>query len=197
MYNTETGASVVGRYDLMDYGCYNGNCWYPVGYSSYERYVCGWVIPAEVTDPYSLVGVDPDKTVTREPFLHIVHPLIRYPDVYLYRETPNANDYYLIEYRLKESWDKYIPQEGLLAWHIDYDEQAWNENTVNNDPDHLRVDCLNPSEIPTGIIGLPLIDSSGPCVVYDVRGHHLTALPTTPGIYILRFPDGSTKKVFR
>lgn len=198
LYNTEEGGSVVGAYDLMDQGGYNGGGWCPVGYSSYERYACGWLTPKEVSDPHSLMGFDPDNELTRGSFLHPISPLIRYPDASIYRDTPDANDYYLIEYRLKESWDTYIPQEGLLAWHIDYDEQAWEENTVNNDPNHLRVTHMTPKEIVvSGIAGILRDDNCNPCAVYDVQGHRLAALPTAPGLYILRYPDGTTKKVSR
>ena len=198
LYNTEKGGSVVGAYDLMDQGCYSGNDWCPVGYSSYERYVCGWLTPVEVANPHNFMGVDPDNELTHGALIRPVSPLIRYPEAFLYRATPDANDYYLIEYRLKESWDTYFPQEGLLAWHIDYDEQAWEENTVNNDPNHLRVMYLNPKDIVvSGIAGILRDDNCDPCAVYDLQGHRLAALPTAPGLYILRYPDGTTKKVSR
>lgn len=198
LYDTKGGYSVLGDYDVMDQGSYGGSGWCPVGYSSYERYACGWLTPVEVTDPHSLMGFDPDGELTGETGVHTVKPLIRYPDACIYRSSPEANDYYLIEYRLKESWDKYLPEGGLLAWHIDYDEQAWYENTVNNDPDHLRVDRMTPEEIRTsGIKGVLRDDNREPCTVYDLQGHRLAALPTTPGLYILRYPDGTTKKVSR
>ena len=197
LYDTKNGGTVVGSYDLMDQGSYNGSSWCPAGYSSYERYACGWLTPVDVTDPHSAIGFDPDNELTRTSGAYAVNPLIRYPDAYLFRESPKSNDYYLIEYRLKESWDQYIPKEGLFAWHIDYDEQAWYENTVNNDPDHLRVTRMTPDEIKvTGIIGI-LRDDKSPCAVYDVQGHRLPALSEVQGIYILRYPDGTTKKVFR
>ena len=198
LYDTEKGYSVLGDYDVMDQGSYSGSGWCPVGYSSYERYACGWLTPVEVTDPHSLIGFDPDDEMTGELSARAVKPLIRYPDACIYRSSPKANDYYLIEYRLKESWDKYLPEEGLLAWHIDYDEQSWYENTVNNDPDHLRVEYMSPDEIMTsGIKGVLRDDNREPCAVYDLQGHRLVALPVTPGLYILRYPDGSTKKVSR
>ena len=198
LYDTKRGTSIVGTYDLMDQGCYNNNSWCPVGYSSYERYACGWLTPDEIDDPLSVVaGTNPDDELTRVSLLHFLRPLTAYPDVCIYRESPDANDY-LIENRQKESWDTYIPRAGLLAWHIDYNEQAWYENTVNIDPDYLRVRHMSPDEItPTDIIGILRNDSSGPCSVYDVHGHRLTAPPTALGIYILRFPDGTTKKVLR
>ena len=182
LYDTERGTSVLGSYDLMDSGCYNGNGWCPVGYSSYERYVCGWLTPVEVNDPHS---VD-------------IQPLTRDPEACLYRASPDANDYYLIENRQKESWDATIPVAGLLAWHIDYDEQAWIENTVNNDPDHLRVEHMTPDEItPSGIVGILRDDDKKVAGVYNVQGHRLPALPAAPGLYIVKYTDGTTKKCIR
>jgi M6 family metalloprotease-like protein len=148
LYDTKLGTSVLGNYDLMDTGCYNGNSWCPVGYSSYERYACGWLTPVEVDDPRAVRGFNPDNGQTRGSGIHVISSLIRYPDACIYRTSPDANDYYLIEYRLKESWDQYFPKAGLQAWHIDYDEQAWYENTVNNDPDHLRVERMSLEGIP-------------------------------------------------
>lgn len=197
MYDTEKGSTVLGGYDMMDQGCYNGNSWCPVGYSSYERYVCGWLTPVEIADPHAVAGYDPDGEATPESSLQSIRPLIRYPDACLYRSSSEANDYYLIENRLKESWDTYFPTTGLLAWHIDYNEQAWTENTVNNDPDHLRIWHMTPEEIiMTGIANVVRTDC-GPCQIYDLQGHRLSVPSTAPGIYILRFPDGSIKKVFR
>ena len=198
LYNTETGRSVNGDYDLMDLGSYNGGGWCPVGYSSYERFVCGWLTPVEVAEPHAVVGFDPDTELTRAAAVRVISPLTRFSDACLYRESQEANDYYLIEFRQKESWDTYIPQKGLLAWHIDYDEQAWIDNVVNNDSSHLRVTHHTPDEImPTGVFSILRDEDHGPYVVYDIWGHRLTALPSAPGLYVLRFLDGTTKKVSR
>ena len=194
MYDTEKGNSVLGNYDLMDQGCYNGSGWCPLGYSSYERYACGWLTPVEVTDPLSVVGIDPNIENTRESMLHALRPLIRYPEACLYRETIDANDYYLIEYRLKESWDLNIPKEGLMAWHIDYDEQAWSENTVNNDPDHLRVERMSLDDIPSGIASITASEKNA-VAVYDLQGRRLSTETLPAGrLFIVKNSDGSVGK---
>jgi len=194
LYNTDKGVSVVGSYDIMDQGCYNGNNWCPLGYSSYERYACGWLTPVEVTDPNTIVGVDPDGVVTREALVRAVYPLIRYPDACLYRETPDANDYYLIENRLKESWDAYLSREGLMVWHIDYDEQAWEENTVNNDPEHLRVKRMSLSDIPSGIANITAPEKNT-VAIYDLQGRRLSTETLPAGhLYIVKKSDGSVRK---
>ena len=168
LYNTEEGTSVLGRYDLMDQGNYNGNSWCPVGYSSYERYACGWLSPLTV-DELEQVG--------------LLLPLHRSPDVRICRISPEANDYYLIEYREQASWDRYIPKSGFLAWHIDYDENAWQTNTVNNDPDHLRVEWMTLDETPMDIE--PLVSDA----------HPVALLKLAPHIYLVRYADGSVRKV--
>ena len=168
LYNTDVGNSVVWSYDLMDQGCYNGNGWCPAGYSSYERYACGWLTPQEVEDAQTVKALE---------------PLHEQPDVRIYRTTPEANDYYLIEYRKKTLWDTYLPKGGLMAWHIDYDETAWEENTVNNDPKHLRVERMSLSMVPTGILSssAEVFDDG---VWYDLQGRRQSAKPTQKGLYI-------------
>ena len=37
-----------------------------------------------------------------------------------------------MEYRQKTGWDAFLPAEGLLFWHIDYDQTAWENNGPNN-----------------------------------------------------------------
>jgi M6 family metalloprotease-like protein len=168
LYNTEKGNSVVGSYDLMDQGCYSGECWCPVGYSSYERYACGWLTPIPVEDA---------QTVTS------LQPLHEQPDARIFRTDPEVNDYYLIEYRQKAQWDLYLPTAGLMAWHIDYDETAWHENTVNNDPKHLRVERMPLNKVPTGLLSLSA-EVPDPGVWYDLHGRRLSARPSAPGLYL-------------
>lgn len=178
LYDTKTGRSVLGRYDLMDAGCYSGDSWCPVGYSSYERYACGWLTPTEVSDPTMIETLEP---------LHLS------PDVRIYRPSDDAKDYYLIENRQKESWDTYLPKAGLLCWHIDYDALAWAENTVNNDPEHLRVEHMKVSNIPVGIAPTSL-SSPLPSGIYNLYGQPIVQ-PSRSDVYILRYADGSTKKI--
>ena len=168
LYNTIEGYTVLGYYDLMDQGSYNGNSWCPVGYSSYERYACGWLEPIQVGSLAEVVEL---------------LPLHESPDARLLYLSPDANDYYLIENRQKYAWDTYIPSAGLLAWYIDYDEQAWAENTVNNDADHLRVEHMPVADIPADINRLTL-SGAEPVAYYDLKGRRLSSKPSKPGLYI-------------
>lgn len=54
--------------------------------------------------------------------------------------TDSPNEFFLFENRQKTGWDAYIPGHGMLVWHVEYDPDVWNLNTVNNRPSHQYVD---------------------------------------------------------
>ena len=178
LYNTKSNNSVLGRYDLMDYGSYLGEGWRPVGYSSYERYCCGWLDPVPIDNPAGITSL---------------LPLHTNPDARIYRSSDDANDYYLIEYRQKaeSSWDEFYPETGLQAWHIDYDKTAWMNNEVNNDPSHLRVERMTVDKIPTAIADISSEDKQI-IGVYDLHGRPADA--SSSRFQIIRYSDGTTKK---
>ncbi|MBR7134108.1 MAG: M6 family metalloprotease domain-containing protein [Bacteroidaceae bacterium] len=109
-------------WSLMDYGCYNVEGYVPIGYSAYERDFVGWreLPELSVKGDYEMAALTSGGTGYK-----IVNDL-------------NPDEYYVIENRQKESWDKYIQNSGMMITHVDYSENAWFNNTVNNDADHLR-----------------------------------------------------------
>ena len=126
-YDTEGNNFGMSTWSLMDYGEYNGNGGTPVGFTSYERMFCGWLEPTELINP---VAVQNMPALTSEPV------------AYLLRNSGNADEYYLFENRQQESWDQYIGGHGLLVLHVDYDETAWQENTVNTIRSHQRMTII-------------------------------------------------------
>ena len=66
------------------------------------------------------------------------------PVAYLIR---NANpkfpgEYYLLENHQQESWDAYAPAHGMLILHVDFNSNAWKQNTVNNVASHQRMTII-------------------------------------------------------
>ena len=184
VYDAATGESIVGYYDVMDAGNYNGDGWYPAGYSSFERYFCGWLEPKRVK---SLAEANLDE----------LRPLHLYPDAYMVSEIDGSTDYYMVENRAKESWDKFLPGHGLKAWHINYDLNVWKDNKVNVDPDNMGILIVDLKDVPGyGTTAIEGVKSAGVKSEkwYDLRGRQLNAAPSTPGIYIIRRPDGTTQK---
>ena len=124
MYDTEdNGCFGMSCWDIMDYGCYNGNGFTPCGYTSYERMICGW---------------KQHVTLTNEQEVSDMLPLSDGGNTYIIYNRNSPNEYYLLENRQQVGWDRALPGSGLLVLHVDEDEEAWMENRVNTDPDHPR-----------------------------------------------------------
>ena len=125
LYDTDNN-NVFGMnsWSVMDYGSYNGDGHCPCGYTSYERWSAGWLEPVELTAT---------TTVTD------MKPVTDTPEAYIIYNDANHDEYYLLENRQLSSWDEANSGHGLLILHVDYDKEAWTDNTVNNNPSHQRL----------------------------------------------------------
>ncbi|MBR4830047.1 MAG: M6 family metalloprotease domain-containing protein [Muribaculaceae bacterium] len=127
-YNTQGGYSYgMSTWSLMDHGCYLDNGDTPCGYSSYERAFMGWM---DLTDPTENTQYTMPPLNTSEGIAVKV------------TNDANPNEYYLLEYRTKTDWDEYLPAEGILVLHVDYDKTAWDNNTPNNISSHPRMTII-------------------------------------------------------
>ena len=112
----------MGTWSLMDTGCYNGptNAYMgsvPAPYTSYERWFAGWLEPVELNQGCQVEGL---------------RNIVSHPEAYVIYNDANHNEFYLLENHQKNSWDACSFGKGMLIMHVDYDETAWYENTVNN-----------------------------------------------------------------
>ena len=134
MYDTSDGGENFGMnvWDLMDYGSYNGKDGYgetPAPFTSYERMYCGWLTPVELTQP---CNVDDMPAITKEPVAYLIR-----------NDNPKfPGEYYLLENHQQESWDAYAPAHGMLVLHVDFNSNAWKQNTVNNVASHQRMTII-------------------------------------------------------
>lgn len=117
----------MSSWDIMDNGCYLNNGHRPAGYTSYERHFMGWM---DLVDPVE------DTRYTMTP--------LNSDDGTAVKVTNDANpdEYYLLEYRVKTGWDEYLPAEGILILHVDYNQAAWDNNTPNNVGNHPRMSII-------------------------------------------------------
>ena len=117
----------MSNWDIMDGGCYLDGGHRPAGYTSYERHFMGWmdlIEPVENTR-YELAPLGtPEGTAVKV------------------TNDANPDEYYLLEYRTHSGWDEYLPGEGIMVLHVDYDKRAWDENTVNNQGYHQRMTLI-------------------------------------------------------
>ena len=124
-YDTDySGGQGMGYWDLMDAGSYCGDGYQPAGYTSYERWVGGWITPTELTA---------DTTVTD------MKSLQEGGESFIIYNPGNRNEYFLLENRQKTGWDESLLGKGLLILHVDYNAKAWDGNTPNDDPSHQRM----------------------------------------------------------
>lgn len=123
LYSTNSSSAFTpGSWNVMDEGPYNNDSRTPPNYSVYERYALGWLTPREIGGPANIrLG---DITTNTACIIN----------------TPIENEYFLLENRQQRGWDAYIPGHGMLVWHIDYNENVWKYNSVNNRQAHQYVD---------------------------------------------------------
>ena len=117
----------MDNWDIMDHGCYLNNGHRPAGYTSYERHFMGWM---DLIDPI-------ENT-------HYVLAPLNTDDGTAVKVTNDANpdEYYLLEYRVKTGWDEFLPGEGIMILHVDYDQAAWDNNMPNNIGSHQRMTII-------------------------------------------------------
>ena len=120
-YDTGNGGHYgLGDWDIMCLGCYNNDGFTPPGYSAYEKVFMGWVdyITARPGTYYTL-PVWNQKNAATDKAVCITSDL-------------NENEYFVLEYRKKQGWDRYAPGEGIMITHVTYDADRWWNNTPNN-----------------------------------------------------------------
>lgn len=117
-----TSSFTPGEWSALDYGPYNNDGMTPPLYSAFERYALGWIDPLPVNSALN---------ATLPPIAENVAGIIK---------TTKDEEYFLLENRQQTGWDTYIPGHGMLVWHVDYVDNVWSSNRVNNTASHQYVD---------------------------------------------------------
>lgn len=118
------------EYSVLDYGPYNNDGRTPPNYGAYEKNALGWYEPVMLDGPVSVEL----KEISSGQFGLI--------------PTSKATEFFLLENRQLTGWDKYIPNHGLLIWHIDYVADKFENNVVNNNQYHQYVDIVEANNNP-------------------------------------------------
>ncbi len=132
LYDTSYRHYTVSNWSIMCSGNYNNAGRTPPTYSAYERFYLGWLKPEQLINNgmYYLSSLEESNSA----FLlaEKMHNLDGF--------TPNPNEFFMLEYRTKKGWDEYLPGDGMLVWHIDYNREDWARNNPNSaEPGYLRV----------------------------------------------------------
>lgn len=102
-------------WSVMDYGNYNNDGNTPCNYTAYERAYMGWL---NIEEPQANTTYD-------------MSTLSLGGMAYKVQSPYDKNEYYLLENKQQTGWDAYLPSHGMMVTHVDYDQTAWDENSVN------------------------------------------------------------------
>lgn len=120
LYDTSySGWFGMGDYDLMCSGSYNNDSKCPAGYSAYEKHECGWLTYQDVTHIDEALNVTGLKAISEG------------GGAYVLKNKAHEDEYYIIENRQNTGWDAYLPSEGVMITHVDYDANIWWNNMPN------------------------------------------------------------------
>lgn len=124
--------STLDYWHIMDAGAYNNKGRTPPTYTAYDRFYLGWFTPQEINtaNNYTLLPIYQGTTIpantNQQAYIlsATIHNLVG--------TNPSPTEFFVVEYRKKTGWDAYLPGDGMLIWHIDYDANAWSDNSPNN-----------------------------------------------------------------
>lgn len=117
----------IHAWDVMGVGMYNNDGKTPPNYSAFERNFMGWL-------EYDILESGDQVTIMEN--LGQSNSAYKVP-------VPNSNDeWFVVENRQQVKWDAKLPNHGILIWHIDFNQTAWEGDAMNDDPAHQRVDVV-------------------------------------------------------
>lgn len=121
-YDTQYGPHFgMGPWSVLDSGCYNNAGYTPIGYSAYEKSFMNWITLEEgEKDTQYTLPIFNQKSESTDRAIKITNP-------------DDENDYYILENRALQGWDRYMSAEGMMITHVVYDQTAWYWNVVNNE----------------------------------------------------------------
>jgi M6 family metalloprotease-like protein len=130
-YHTEADKNTLQTWSIMDAGAYNNYGRTPPTYSAYDRFYLGWLTPQQLSTPSNKSLYPLSQSRSTGVYKNQAY-LISATNHNLSGTSPSPTEFFIMEYRKKTGWDSWLPAEGLLFWHIDYNQTAWDNNTPNN-----------------------------------------------------------------
>ena len=129
-YNMSDPEMGTQKWDLMGDGVHNEDGFVPSGFTSLGKMLCGWQKPMELEN---------DTIISDMQALSIGG------ESYMITNKAFPQEFYLIENRQKIGFDKGLPGEGMLIYHVDYNPYYFSVNsvnTLNNGNTELRCDII-------------------------------------------------------
>lgn len=131
VYNSNTSFTTqyqgAHAWDVMATGMYNNSGATPPSYSAFEKNFLGWM---------DYTSLDTVQKVT------VIPPLQESNVAYKIPVSGRPDEWFILENRQLTKWDSYLPNHGMLIWHIDYVASVWNSDRVNDTENHQYVDIV-------------------------------------------------------
>ena len=125
------------EWNIMDGGSYNGNGHCPPNYDPWEKYFMGWITPTNLGDSAQTITLYPNGSDEYQAYQINASGT--------QQEATQAGVNYYIENRQQQGWDEFVPASGMLIWKVDFDENAWVSNSLNNTAGKPRYTLVIPS----------------------------------------------------
>lgn len=132
LYDTDYSSEGVGNWCLMGGGSWNGGGEIPAHPSAWCKVNQGWATPVIQKDNASVEI--PDVKTSQKVFR-------------LWKDGAGGSEYFLVENRQKSGYDRMLPADGLLIWHID---EAIESNSDEAHPKVALVQADNKRDLELG-----------------------------------------------
>jgi M6 family metalloprotease-like protein len=129
------GHHTLHYWDIMDRGCYLNGGFTPAGYSSYERFFLGWLMP-RMLEAADNVVLSPLNT-SNKALMVTKNNTSNFDGA-----NPSPVLFYMLENRQQTGWDSFLPGHGLLLTKINYNATRWANNAVNNFANSMGVEII-------------------------------------------------------
>ncbi len=116
LYDTDYSSEGIGNWCIMASGSWNNGGLTPAHFGAWCKCQQGWVTTVTQANNQNNVAIEDVKT--------------GYQVYKLWKNGAPANEYFLVENRQKILFDKFLPNSGLLVWHVD-DAIATNTNEAH------------------------------------------------------------------
>jgi len=127
LYDTQGQANYgMGYWSVMSAGNYNGEyANMPAAYTAYERWFCDWMELTELTEATDIEDMQPITDADAR-------------EAYIIRNDAHSDEYFVLQNIQQTSWNQAALGHGMLIMHVDYDQNIWEQNTVNTSASRQR-----------------------------------------------------------
>lgn len=122
----------VHFWDVMATGMYANGGKTPPSYSGFEREFMKWMTYSTLDASSPIIVIPPLNTANV---------------AYKVPVSGNKNEWFVLENRQLTKWDAALPNHGMLIWHIDFNQEVWDDDSMNDDVNHQRVDVVEAGNV--------------------------------------------------